>query len=60
MSVEAIIVELPRKEAEALLDLEAAFKELPEAEQRAYKEAQQSVVDARRFAEANAGGIWIV
>ena len=42
-----------------LLDVEAAVAALPEEEQRAYREAQESVVRARREGERIAGEIWI-
>jgi hypothetical protein len=40
---------------EALLHLDDAQAELPKDEQDAYREAQQSVVDARRKAETHEG-----
>ena len=45
--------------AKVLLDVEAAVASLPEEEQRAYREAQQSIVDARRSAERIEGQLWI-
>ena len=40
---------------EAAMNLEEAQKALSSAERKAYREAQQSVVDARRKAETNEG-----
>lgn len=45
--------------AAALLDPEAAIACLPEAEQAAYRAAQQSVIDARRAGERLARELWI-
>lgn len=44
---------------ELLKDPEKAISQLPEAEQQSYREAQQSVVDARRAGERIAHEIWI-
>lgn len=38
-----------------LSQVDEAIKLLPEEEQQAYRDAQQSVIDARRHAEANEG-----
>jgi hypothetical protein len=38
-----------------LLDVEAACESLPQEEQDRHREAQQSVVDARRSAETHEG-----
>jgi hypothetical protein len=36
-------------------DVRSAMELLPEAEQRAYRESTQSIVDARKLAPANEG-----
>lgn len=43
-----------KKLVKVLSDPEAAMAALPQAEREAYERAQQSVVDARRYAEAHA------
>ena len=40
---------------DVLSDVQAACEALPQAEQDRYREAQQSVVDARRSAETHEG-----
>jgi hypothetical protein len=45
--------------AALLCDVEAAIALLPEDERKRYTEAQQSVVDARRYAERHAHEHWI-
>jgi hypothetical protein len=40
---------------DALSDVQAACDALPQAEQQRYRQAQQSVVDARRSAETHEG-----
>lgn len=42
-----------------LADRDALLARLPVAEQRAYREAQESVVNARRSANAVEGQLWI-
>lgn len=46
--------------AELLLAPERAIKQLPQAEQNAYRAAQESVVEARRSANRVEGRLWIV
>jgi hypothetical protein len=41
--------------AASILQIDDALALLPEDEQQAYRDAQQSVIDARRHAEANEG-----
>jgi hypothetical protein len=45
--------------ADVLADLSGAVEALPKLERDAYREAQQSVVDARRKAEMREGLLWI-
>lgn len=44
---------------EFVKDPEAALKSLPEEDQRRYREAQRSVIDARRAGERLAHELWI-
>ncbi|HSX24015.1 MAG TPA: hypothetical protein VLE74_02855 [Candidatus Saccharimonadales bacterium] len=46
--------------AETMANPEAAIARLPEEEQKKYEEAQHSIVEARRFAEAEGRKIWII
>lgn len=45
--------------AALLADPDAAIALLPESEQQRYREAQESVIEARRYAQRHAHEIWI-
>lgn len=45
--------------ADVIVDPSGAVEALPKSERDAYREAQQSVVDARRRAEMHEGLLWI-
>lgn len=45
--------------AALLMDVEAAVERLPEAERQKYRDARDSVIAARRYAERHAGEHWI-